>query len=873
MRARLWPLIMLAALALSACKEDPAGDDGGAPDARPVADARPDAPSVDAPAPDAPTLDLPGVDSGTGWAGGPCFPNGTCHPGLICKITTCVNISEGGVPVQDGPPKQPDASLKAPTWSVTPSSTTENLWSVWGSSATDVYAVGVKGTVLHFNGRRPAAVGAPWWKAKSLNTLEELTGVGGSSLYDVTVIGGGGSLHHYDGLSWTKLTSSNSAALWGLWNHGAGAIFAVGAGGTVLRDDRSQTPSSYKALSSGTSQTIRAVWGSSSTNLVAVGDGGTILSYDGVTFTAMTSPTKQTLNGVWGNGPSNMLAVGNNGTLLTYDGTSWKVVNTPTAMNYHAVWGKGATFVVVVGAQGTVLQFTGLGWAQMPTGSKANLRSVWGAAITDLWAVGEQGAILHFGPCHCKVGNRCYASGQRGGTGCQACDPTKSTTKLSPHSGACHVAGVCYEKGEHDATACKECNPTASKTALSARSTVCKIGARCYDKGAVGDVFCKSCDPITSVGGWSLDKAHCLIGGVCHKAGAKSPTAGTCATCQPTKSQQAWSPDPGYCTIGGACHKNGAPHPAGCATCNTAVSTSSWTLTKPATQCLQNDKCRTRCGAACVDVNTDAAHCGACNSSCSSPSQCLSGKCVAPASSCLAVLQAKPGSKSGVYQLVDGSSKYSVYCDMVSDGGGWTLVARFSNSDTTNWIDSATWWYDRTSETGSPTSRSSNSDAISRAFWTVKAQELKLSRTNISNDGHLLKTKSGCLGGKTFRDKIKSMGTYKTGAWASDAVRGTCDADLGGTYSSTSGFKHANCSGNIGKPKSISFFADWSSGDGAVLMIGGGGNSCERADHGIAITEANDAQFGNCTSGCATRYDFGHESSHTTSYALNLFVR
>ena len=872
MRAKLWPLVILAALALAACKEDPVGDDGGAPDARVATDVGQDA-TVDAPTPDAPLLDLPGADSNMGWAGGPCFPNGTCHPGLICKITTCINISEGGIPTGDGPPKKPDASVKAPTWSVTPSSTTENLWSVWGSSATDVHVVGVKGTVLHFNGRRPSAVGAPWWKTQSLSTVEELTAVWGSSHYDVTIVGGAGSLRHYDGLSWSKVTHTNSQALWALWSHGAGAAFTVGAAGTVLRDSRSQTPSSWTALTSGTSQTMRDVWGFSGSDVVAVGDNGTILRYDGTTFAPMTSPTKETLNGVWGTGPSNMLAVGNNGTLLTYDGTSWKKINTPTAMNYHAVWGKGATFVVVVGDQGTVLQFTGLGWAQMPTGSTANLRDVWGAAITDLWAVGELGTILHFGPCHCKVGSRCYAAGQRGGTGCQICDPTKSTTALSTHSGDCHVAGVCYEKGEQDATGCKACDPTSSKTSLTARSTICKIGALCYDKGAVGDVFCNSCDPIASVGGWSLDKGHCLIGGACYKAGAKSPTAGTCATCQPTKSQQAWSPDPGYCTMGGACHKNGAAHPAGCATCNTAVSTTSWTLTNPATQCLQNDKCRALCGTACVDTTTDAAHCGACNTPCGSPSQCLAGKCLAPSSSCLAVLQAKPGSKSGVYQLVDGSSKYSVYCDMVSDGGGWTLVARFANSDSKNWIDSATWWYDRTTEAGSPTSRSVNSDAISRAFWTVKALELKISRTDISNDAHLLKTKTSCLGAKTFRDKIKSMGTYKTGAWSSDAVRGTCDADLGGSYSSTSGFKQANCAGDIGKAKSISFFADWSSGDGAVLMIGGGGNSCERADHGIGITEGNDAQFGNCSSGCSTRYDFGDASSYSTTYALNLFVR
>ena len=36
-----------------------------------------------------------------------------------------------------------------------------------------------------------------------------------------------------------------------------------------------------------------------------------------------------------------------------------------------------------------------------------------------------------------------------------------------------------------------------------------------------------------------------------------------------------------------------------------------------------------------------------------------------------------------------------VYCDMVSEDEAWTLLARFSNSDTKYWMDdSGDWWYD-----------------------------------------------------------------------------------------------------------------------------------------------------------------------------------
>ena len=52
-------------------------------------------------------------------------------------------------------------------------------------------------------------------------------------------------------------------------------------------------------------------------------------------------------------------------------------------------------------------------------------------------------------------------------------------------------------------------------------------------------------------------------------------------------------------------------------------------------------------------------------------------------------------------------------------------------------------------------------------------------------------------------------------------------------------------------------------------MIGGGGDSCKRADHGIGITEANEAQFG----WSHNPYDFGDDSTTTVSYSLNLWIK
>ena len=60
------------------------------------------------------------------------------------------------------------------------------------------------------------------------------------------------------------------------------------------------------------------------------------------------------------------------------------------------------------------------------------------------------------------------------------------------------------------------------------------------------------------------------------------------------------------------------------------------------------------------------------------------------------------------------------------------------------------------------------------------------------------------------------------------------------------------------------------------MMIGGGGRYCNRADHGVGITETGSASFV-VNSGSETEYDFGYNAmtgtAPTQSYSLNLWIR
>ena len=220
-----------------------------------------------------------------------------------------------------------------------------------------------------------------------------------------------------------------------------------------------------------------------------------------------------------------------------------------------------------------------------------------------------------------------------------------------------------------------------------------------------------------------------------------------------------------------------------------------------------------------------------------------------------------------------------VLISFLPDQQGWTLIARFSNNDNKNWMrDDGLWWFDQHVAMGTTTDPSINSDMISPAFWLVTGREFKITRSDDHSHTPLLQTTGNCLAGQTFRSKITSYGDFRNGkVWASNQCLGSCTVQYGGQYKSTDGFQQAECSGNIQSANNIGFWCDWDAGDGSVMMIGGGGGrACGRADHGVGITETEAASFVDLGF-TQTEYDFGYdgETGHapSQSYSLNLWIR
>ena len=160
--------------------------------------------------------------------------------------------------------------------SVTPYflNTSANIQSLWGSSASNVYAVASDGTI--FNQKNASG---NWNQMTTPNGVGALYGVYGSSGTDAYVVGANGVVLHNTGTnSWTSQTSGTTATLRGVWADTPGTgytadAYAVGDNGTVQHYNGNR----WMNMPAPVTSRFRAIYGTSATNVYVVGDNGVVL--------------------------------------------------------------------------------------------------------------------------------------------------------------------------------------------------------------------------------------------------------------------------------------------------------------------------------------------------------------------------------------------------------------------------------------------------------------------------------------------------------------------------------------------------------------------------------------------------------------------
>jgi len=145
--------------------------------------------------------------------------------------------------------------------------------------------------------------------------------------------------------------------------------------------------------------------------------------------------------------------------------------------------------------------------------------------------------------------------------------------------------------------------------------------------------------------------------------------------------------------------------------------------------------------------------------------------------SCKSILDFGGAQGDGVYQLDPdgvgvGEPAYDAYCDMTTNGGGWTLVAKLTNSDDENWMWNKPIWNSNTLLNEADFDVTQDQDAKFRA-WNDVVSEAILIREFVHWDMPLLETKPGCI-------QHKSFGTFMKGlcVWGNSHFKRTCDLEF-----------------------------------------------------------------------------------------------
>lgn len=186
---------------------------------------------------------------------------------------------------------------------------------IWAVSETDVFIVGYEqhtlpgpswARIFHYDGEQ--------WEEMENEFETFLHGVWGSSASDMFAVGSEerdnhgseGTILHYDGVSWSLMKGELEHGLNSVWGASHDDVFAVGDGGLILHYDGNE----WSQMQSGALGRLMDVWGASSSEVYVVGQ--KILYYDGETWMDVRGDLYYRIGiySVWGTSPTDVYAVG-----------------------------------------------------------------------------------------------------------------------------------------------------------------------------------------------------------------------------------------------------------------------------------------------------------------------------------------------------------------------------------------------------------------------------------------------------------------------------------------------------------------------------------------------------------------------------------
>jgi hypothetical protein len=230
-------------------------------------------------------------------------------------------------------PADPDEPM-TDTWRLVHQGLPGALLSVWGTSSTDVWAVGG----------------------------DALDGTG------PTVI-------HFDGESWSRHpTPQMQGNLWWVFGFDGGPIYMGGEGGVILRYEPASDE--FTTMVTPGTDTVFGIWGASPDDVWAVGGasdatGGFAWRLSGDTWTPEPTlpvdvPTNAAIWKMYGTSSSDAWLVGSNGVALHWDGSSLQQGDTGVGTSLFTVHEKDGLYAAVGGtASGFIVEYQDGAWTNV----------------------------------------------------------------------------------------------------------------------------------------------------------------------------------------------------------------------------------------------------------------------------------------------------------------------------------------------------------------------------------------------------------------------------------------------------------------------------------------------------------------------------
>ncbi len=303
----------------------------------------------------------------------------------------------------DAPPNPSgnDAGASAePKWRTVIDDLEGAVLAVWGTSARDVWAVGgplgnvgFGALVLRFDGTR--------WRRSTPPTAGETKSywwVHGTSSSDVWLVGEKGRITHWDGATYREDESGTTATLFGAWAAGPNDVWAVG--GTP---DQPNAPNdvilhwdggSWKpeAMPETKKVAFFKVWGSSADDVYVVGEAGVVWHRtNGVWRREAENIATARLVTVAGCSANEVYAVGGRDLLMS-DGSTWSRAAIDGSLLVNELNGvscDGGRVVVVGGGSLKLRRVNGGAWvSDFGSSPFTDLHGAWADPSGAFWGVG-----------------------------------------------------------------------------------------------------------------------------------------------------------------------------------------------------------------------------------------------------------------------------------------------------------------------------------------------------------------------------------------------------------------------------------------------------------------------------------------------------